>query len=109
MGHVLYMSLEIRKTSPSQVTCNSSGDGDVRLLYDDWVASILPNQYQDSVTLCATHAHMYHSLRGDSMCSAAGSTGPDGHPYCPIHISAAVTPRLLQLGLLLNPRITKRK
>ena len=64
MAHVSYMNLDVRNISSPQVTRKSPGDEDVQLRYEDRTASLLPKQYQDSVTLCAEHAHMCRSPMG---------------------------------------------
>ena len=96
MAHIVYMSLDHRKMSLSQVACDPLEDCDTVLLRDDWGGSLLPALYI-CVTLCHTHSDMYHALRGSSMCyrkgcCESGSTGPDGHTYFPAHITAVGAP-----------------
>ena len=83
--------------SLSQLVCPVIWDVDVQFPNEDWVSSLLPEQYKPSVSLRPTRAHMYRSLRGVRMCyrkacTTAGSAGPDSHPYCPTHIASVITP-----------------
>ena len=50
--------------SLSQLARPVVGDVDVQLSNEDWVSSLFPEQYKSCVSLCPTHAHKYHSLRG---------------------------------------------
>ena len=83
--------------SLSQLVCSAVVDVDVQLLNEDWTSPWLPTQYKTAVSLFPTHAHMYHSLRGATMCfrkdcTFSGPTGPDGHRYCPPHSASAIAP-----------------
>ena len=64
MAYIIFMGLELKMMSLSQLVCPVIGDFDVPHLNEDWLSSLSPEQYKSSVSLCPTHAHMYHSLRG---------------------------------------------
>ena len=97
MAHCVYMNLELKKMPISQLPCVEIDVDDIELVFEDWASSLLPQFFKSGIPLCAVHASMYHSLRGEVMCkrkgcSKAGTKGPDGLSYCPDHIAQAVFP-----------------
>ena len=115
MAHIIYVNFERKKISLVQLPCGGSGSADVVLLNEDWISSLAPAYYITGVTLSSVHIKMYGPLMGSIMCFekecvSSGTHGPNGRPYCPEHMSAAVTPhprcrRLIFVATLVRGRI----
>ena len=97
-ANVLYMALP-RKIAALAQSQRKDQDCDlVPIVREDHTASKLPGVVlREGVNLCKTHRDIYHTLRGQQVCSAMqslrlGVSGPEGKHYCPSHMGKAAIP-----------------